>query len=74
MYRIKVENMETGKIEIESISDCIIGVMHLPEESSIQNLAATCCKAPVIAGCLEAISDLSMNVIRAVIFGDTKED
>lgn len=48
MYHIKIENLETGTVEVDTNTNCIIASINLPDEGQVQNVAATCAPAATI--------------------------
>ena len=40
MYKIKIENLETGKVEADEVADCIIAATNIPDENRTHYVAA----------------------------------
>lgn len=76
MYKIKIEDLKTGTVEIEIESDCILAVINLPKENAAQNFAASRAPAAVIMNVATNAVELSRKAVSAItadLFGGENE-
>lgn len=67
MYKIKIEDLKTGTVEVDTESDCIIAVINLPGEGAAQNFSASCATASVVLNVADSAVELSKKTVGSVV-------
>lgn len=65
MYHICITDQSDGSVVVDSMSDCIIGVVNLPESNSTQGIAAICTSGKTLKANLVALLDHASTVSRS---------
>ena len=64
MYHIRITDADDGSVVVDSMSDCIIGVVNHPESDESQSIAAICTNGRALKANIVALLELASNVSR----------
>lgn len=64
MYHICITDQSDGSVVVDSMSDCIIGVVNHPESDKSQSIAAICTNGRTLKANIVALLELASNVSR----------
>ena len=64
MYHICITDQSNGSVVVDSMSDCIIGVVNHPESDECQSIAAICTNDRTLKANIVALLELASNVSR----------
>lgn len=67
MYHIRITDQSNGSVVMDSMSDCIIGVVNCPESDETSSVAAIRTNGRVLRANLAALLDLSDTVLSTAI-------
>lgn len=73
MYHIKIEDLETGKVEVDTTSGCIIASINLPDEHKVHNIACLDASAATIMKVSENLMGLNRRVMTTLLDDMLKE-
>lgn len=64
MYHICITDQSDGSVVVDSMSDCIIGVVNHPESDKSQSIAAICTNGRTLKANMMALLELAGTVSR----------
>lgn len=62
MYRIRIENLETGRYELDMNTDCVFAVAHFPGKDSNKDFVAAKASGSVVDHVLLSAQQLILKI------------